>query len=215
VKVGQLLAVLDDRQVASDLEAARAKTRSIEADLNNWKAEAEVLHADYVRAQKMWDAQLITKEQLDHAKYKVESDRWDVRRVEELLTSARATERSLELELEKTHIRAPFDGLVARRYVRVGQKVAIGDRIFWVTATSPLRVKFTLPERFVNTMKKGQELTVTTPGAPELAQKAKVIEVSPIVDPASATIEVLAELMNPAKELRPGMTVNLRIDNPQ
>src|SRR5512142_1478535 len=41
VKAGQVLAALDDRQIASDLEAARAKTRSTEADLKNWKAEAE------------------------------------------------------------------------------------------------------------------------------------------------------------------------------
>jgi len=213
VKAGQVLALLDDRQISSDLDAARAKTRSTEADLKNWRAEAEVLHSDYVRAQKMWDAQLITKEQLDHAKYKAESDQWDIKRVEELLVGSRATERSLELELEKTRIRAPFDGLVARRYVRAGQKVAVGDRIFWVTATSPLRVKFTLPERFIATMKKGQELSLMSTGAPELKQKAKVIEISPVVDPSSGTIEVLAEVVNPGKELKPGMSVNVRIDS--
>ncbi len=212
-KAGQVLAMLDDRQIASDLDAARARTRSTEADLKNWRAEAEVLHADYMRAQKMWDAQLITKEQLDHAKYKAESDQWDIKRVEELLASSRATERSLELEMEKTRIRAPFDGLVARRYIRAGQKVAIGDRMFWVTATAPLRVKFTLPEKYIATMKKGQELSVMAAGSPELKQKAKVIEVSPVVDPSSGTIEVLAEMVNPAKDLKPGMTVNVRIDS--
>ena len=71
-----------------------------------------------------------------------------------MLTNAQAAERSLELEKEKTRITAPFDGIVARRYVRVGQKVAISDRLFWVTAVAPLEVKFTLPERFLG---KGKE----------------------------------------------------------
>ncbi len=102
VHAGDLLAQMDDRQLTADLEAARAKTRSIEADLRNWEAETKVTQADYERAQKMWDAQILTKEQLEHAKFKAESDTWDVRRVRELLTNAIQSERSLELELEKT-----------------------------------------------------------------------------------------------------------------
>jgi len=212
VKKNQLLAELDARQISADMEAARAKTRSIEDDLKNWEAEAKVLEADYLRAQKMWDAQLITKEQLDHARYKAESDQWDVKRVQELLANARLTERSLELEVEKTRIRAPFDGIVARRYVRDGQKVAVGDRLFWVTAEGPLRVKFTLPERYLGKVKKGEELWLTTPDVEGEKHKARIIELSPVVDPSSGTIEVLAEVVGPAQELRPGMTANVRFE---
>lgn len=214
VKAGEVLGMLDDRQASSDLEAARAKTRSTDADLSNWKAEAEVLQSDYVRAQKMWDAGLITKEQLDHAKYKVDSDRFDVKRVQEMLLSAQATERSLELELEKTRIRAPFSGLVARRYVRVGQKVALGDRLFWVTAEGPLRARFTLPAQFMGRVAKGQELPLSAPDMPGEKHSARIIAVSPVVDPASGTIEILTEVLGKPGDLRPGMTVNLRIGNP-
>src|SRR5208283_5697360 len=69
VHASDLLAQMDDRQLAADLEAARAKTRSIEADLRNREAEAKVMQSDYERAQKMWDAQILTKEQLEHAKF--------------------------------------------------------------------------------------------------------------------------------------------------
>ena len=157
VKAGQVLALLDDRQIAADLEAAKAKTRAQEADLKNWEAELKVLEVDAERAQKMWDAQLITKEQLDHAKYKLISDEWNVKNMRELLAHAQASQRSLELEYEKTRIRAPFDGLVARRYIRPGQRVAIGDRIFWVTAVAPLRVKFTLPSGFWAALELGRD----------------------------------------------------------
>src|SRR6266542_4326403 len=155
VKKGQLLAKMDDRQVSADLEAARAKTRSTENDLKNWQAEAKVLESDYARAQKMWEAQIIPKEQLEHARYKAESDQWDVKRVSELLTNAKATEQSLELETEKTRIAAPFDGVVARRYVRAGQSVVKNDRLFWVTAVAPLRIRVTLPEKFLGKIHPG------------------------------------------------------------
>ena len=211
VKEGQILAQLDDLQVTADLEAARAKTRSTEADLHNWESEAKVLQADYERAKKMWEAQLITKEQLEHAQFKAESDVWDVKRVEEMLVNAQRTERSLELEMEKTRIRAPFSGIVARRYVRAGQQVNKGDRMFWVTATSPLRVKFTLTEHLLGRVHKGQFVEVMAVDSTEPPVRARVIEISPVVDPASGTIEVVAELVGPTKDLRPGMTTNIRL----
>ena len=115
VRTGELLAQLDDRQLAADLEAARAKTRSTDADQKNWKAEARVLDADASRAQKMWDAQLITREQWEHAKFKAEADQWDVQRVEQMLINSREAEHSLKLELEKTR-----SGLLSRESLPAG-----------------------------------------------------------------------------------------------
>lgn len=211
VRAGQLLAQLDDRQVTADLDAARARTRSTAADLKNWEAEAKVLEADAERARKMWEAQLITQEQFDHARFKAESDQWDVKRVQEMLVNAQQTERSLELELEKTRIRAPFSGIVARRYVRAGQQVNRGDRMFWITETSPLRVQFTLPERFAGKIERGQTLEVTSVDSGDAKFAARVMEISPVIDPSSGTIEVLAQLLGATRDLRPGMTTSIRI----
>lgn len=215
VTLGEALARFDDRQLFANLEAARAKSRSIAADLKNWESEAEVLKADYVRQQRLWDLGLTSEEQLQHAKYKAESDQWDVKRVEETLNTAHDEERSLELELEKTHIIAPFNGIVARRYVRVGQGVSKGDRLFWITAEAPLRMRFTLPEKFIGHLKQGQQLPLTSPDVPQELHLAKIIAVSPVIDPSSGTIEVLVELTGPRGELRPGMTASVRLQNPQ
>jgi membrane fusion protein, multidrug efflux system len=210
---GDLLAQFDDRQLTADLEAARAKTRSTEADLRNWEAEAKVMEADYERAQKMWDAHIISNEQLEHAKFKAESETWDVRRVRELLADDTQTQRSLELELEKTQIRAPFSGVVARRYVRAGQQVSKGERLFWVTAEGPLNMRFTLPEKFIGRIQKGQVLPMTTPDLPGQKYQVRVVEVSPVVDPASSTIEVAVELEGKAGPLRPGMDASVSLEN--
>ncbi len=212
VHKGDLLAKLDDRQIVADLEAARAKTASTEADLNNWKAEAKVLEADFQRAKKMWEAKLIPEEQFEHARYKAEGDQWDVKRVEQLLLNAQDTQRSLELELEKTQITAPFGGIVARRYIRVGQTVVRGDRLMWVTATGPLRVRFTLPSKFVNQIKVGQQVAVTVADSNSPQEHAaRIVQVSPVVDPASGTIEALAELTGSVADLRPGMQADVHL----
>lgn len=212
VRKGQLLALLDDRQISADLDAAQAKARGMEADLRNWEAENKVFETDLERARKMWDAQLITKEQLEKAQYKLISNEWNVKNIREQMVTAQAEARSLELELEKTRILAPFSGLVARRYVRAGQRVALGERLFWVTATAPLRVRFTLPERFLGQIKKGGSVTVMAAAEPGTQYTARVVEVSPVVDPSSSTIEVAAELVGSTGALRPGMTANIRIE---
>lgn len=212
VKVGDVLAQLDDRQLNADLEAARAKTRSTEADLKNWQAEARVLEADRDRAQKMWEAQLITREQWEHAKFKAEADQWDVQRVQHLMVNYKEVEHSLELELEKTRILAPFSGIVARRYVREGQQVAKGDRLFWVTAEAPLRMRFTLPEKFLGVLQRGQQLPLTVPDFPKEAHSARVVELSPVVDPTSGTFDGLVEVTGPVGRLRPGMSAMVRIE---
>ena len=213
VKAGTILAQMDDRQIMANLEAARAKSRSIEDDLKNWQAEAEVLKADYVRQQHLWELGLTSQEQLQHAQYKAESDQWDIKRVQETLNTSHEEERSLELELEKTKITAPFDGLIARRYVREGQSVNKGDRLFWVTAEVPLLMRFTLPEKYFGHVRAAQEFAVTSPDVPEETHVARVKEISPVVDPASGTFEVLVVLTGERGSLRPGMTANIRIEN--
>ena len=80
VRKGQLLARLDDRQISADLDAAAAKTRSIQANLKNWEAETKVLESDLCRAQKLWEAGVFTKETLEHAQYKVEADKFEISR---------------------------------------------------------------------------------------------------------------------------------------
>ncbi len=216
VHQGQLLAKLDDRQISADVEAAAAKVRSIEANLKNWQAETKVLQADRDRAEKLYAAQVIAKEELEHVQYKEQADEFEVQREAESLNNARAVLKSLELEHEKTSIVAPFDGIVARRYVRVGQKVAPGDRLFWVTAMAPLQVKFTLPERLIGAVKKGQVVSIASADASAaIKHPAKVIDVSPVVDPSSGTIEVLAQIEGAAPDLLPGMLANIRIDLPQ
>jgi membrane fusion protein (multidrug efflux system) len=216
VHQGQLLAKLDDRQISADVEAADAKVRSIAANLKNWQAETRVLQSDRARAEKLYAAQVIAKEELEHVQYKEEADEFEVQRESESLNNAKAMLKSLELERDKTSILAPFNGIVARRYVRVGQKVAAGDRLFWVSAMGPLQVKFTLPERLIGVVKKGQVVSVASADAsPAIKHAAKIIGVSPVVDPSSGTIEVLAQIQGSAPDLLPGMLANIRIDLPR
>ncbi len=172
-----------------------------------------MLKADYGRQQNLWKLGLTSQEQLEHAKYKAESDQWDVERVQESLNTSHQEERSLELELEKTRIIAPFDGLIARRYAREGQSVAKGDRLFWVTAEAPLLMRFTLPEKYFGRVRASQQFEIISPDVPAEKHAARVKQISPVIDPSSGTFEVLVELTGDRGGLRPGMTASLKVEN--
>jgi len=134
-------------------------------------------------------------------------------RVKETLNTAKEEEHSLEIEMEKTKLTAPFNGLIARRYVREGQNVTKGERLFWVTAEAPLLMRFTLPEKYFGKMRTGQPVEVTGADAPAEKHVAKVKQVSPVVDPSSGTFEVLVELTGDRGSLRPGMTALAHLEN--
>ena len=215
VRRGQVLAELDSRELQSNRDMAADRVRAIEADGKNWAAQLDMDKADLSRSEAMWKADLITKEQVEHARAKVVSSKFEVEREVNNAQTARDSLKAIELELEKTKIVAPFDGVVARRYIRLGQKVAVNDRMFWVTETSPMNVRFTLPQEFVGKIKSGDSVQLFEPTAPEEKHTAKVTLLSPVVDPASGTIEVEARVAEPAGNLRPGMTVTIAVKRAQ
>lgn len=214
VRKGDLLALLDDREPLAQRDAAEAKLKTCEADLNDWEAEAHVAETDYDRAQRMREAGINTQQDLEHAKYKLEGSKFEIEKAQREIDNARNNLRFYELELQKTRIEAPFDGVVARRYVRVGQTAAAGDRMFWVSAVAPLLVKFTLPERYIGQIKTGCVVYLSSPSLPDRKFLAKVIQMSPLVDPASDSIDVVAKLEGKPDGLRPGMAANIRLTDP-
>ena len=208
VHKGQLLATIDDRQLTAERDAAAAKVKAIAADGKNWEAAQKMAELDLQRDEEMFKADLLTQKQLDHSRTKLVGTKFEVEREKENLANAESALRALELELEKTKIVAPFAGLVARRYIRTGQHVAANDKLFWVTATKPLVLRFNVPELYAQKVKPGQELTVTT-SASSTRYRAAITMVSPVIDPGSGTFDVQAKLLAPTDGLVPGMTATV------
>jgi membrane fusion protein (multidrug efflux system) len=208
VHKGQLLAMIDDRQLTAERDAAAAKVKAIAADGKNWEAAQKMAELDLGRDEEMYKANLLTQKQLEHSRTKLVGTKYEVEREKENLANAEAALRGLELELEKTKITAPFAGLVARRYIRAGQHVAANDKLFWVTATEPLVLRFNVPEMYAQKVKPGQELTVTISSS-NTRYRAAVTMVSPVIDPGSGTFDVQARLLAPTNGLIPGMTATV------
>jgi membrane fusion protein (multidrug efflux system) len=183
VRKGQMLAQLvrDDAQIA----VQKAELR------------AESAQAAYARGQNSMQSELLSREAFD-----------------KLATEHQIAQQELaeaRLRLEKTTIRAPFDGVVASRSVTLGQHVRPGDALFVVTDRDPLVARIFVPEKDLAELAEGKDVRLALESRPELALVGKIRQISPVVDVATGTVKVTVEAVAPPREVRPGSFVSVSI----
>lgn len=214
VRKGQVLARLDSRELEASRAAEAAKVESLKAQVREWEAEQEVNSADLRRADLMRANSIMDQEDWEHVKYKLQETIAEVARYKADESAAEFQLHALDVQLEQSRIAAPFAGVVGRRSVRLAQEVKKGDALFWLTAERPLHILFTIPESALQSIHTGTRLDLTTAVYPDLRQKATVRRVSPVVDPASDSLEVIGDLDRPSPLLKPGMSMQVHLDQP-
>ncbi len=208
---GQLLAGLDDRSSRAAVESQAAKLASLQAQVLEWKAEEKMDAADLRRSDQMRAERIVSQEVWEHVKYKLDEVTAEVARYQADERAAQADLQAAKLQLEQCRIVAPFAGVVGRQSVRLAQEVKTGDVLFWVTAQAPLRVLFTIPESAIAAYSLGAPLDLTTAEYPGLHQAGHVLRVSPVVDPASDSVQVIGAVTNPSPLLKPGMSMQVAV----
>ncbi len=211
VRRGQLLASLDDRALHAAVDSQKAKVASLQAQVGEWESEQKTEEADLRRAKIMRDEKIRSEEDWEHVKYKLDETMDEVTRYRADEAAAEADLRSANLQLEQSRIVAPFDGVVGRSSIRLAQEVKKGDVLFWITAEAPLQVLFTVPETAMAAFPDGAPLELTTAAYPGLRQPARILRVSPVVDPASGSVQVIAAVVHPSPLLKPGMSMQVRL----
>ena len=211
VQAGQTLALLDDRLLRSAADAQKARIAAAHSAVNEMEAEESSARAGLRRADEMRTYKIISEEEWERAKYRLDQAIAAVARYNSEEAAAEAESSTANLLLEQSRIVAPFDGVVGRSSVRLAQEVKTGDVLFWITAVAPLRVLFTVPESVMAAFSVGAALDLTTADYPGLHQAGRVVRVSPVVDPASGSVQVIGAVANPSPLLKPGMSMQVRL----
>jgi membrane fusion protein (multidrug efflux system) len=150
------------------------------------------------RIQTLFNSQAASQAQLDAASTRL-------RTAEAKLAAAEAKLGLAQLALRNASVAAPFDGLVARRFVSAGDHVAEGEKLFDLVALDPIEVEFHLAERDSARVAVGHTVEVRVTPYPEEVFHATVHVVSPRIDPATRTLRVKALVENAERKLRPGL----------
>ena len=211
VRRGEVLALLDDRALQAARAEKAARIDSLRAQVQTWEAEQRSNEADLRRADAMRAEKILDDEDWEHVQYKLTETRSQVARYKADGLAAEAELHAADVELGQSRITAPFDGVVGRRSVHDAQAVKKGEALFWITAQAPLRILFTVPESAMAAFPRGAKLELTTTDYPHLKQPATVFRVSPVVDPASGSIEVIGSLDKASPLLKPGMSMQVKL----
>jgi RND family efflux transporter MFP subunit len=195
VAAGDVLAVLDDREVRARAEQARAALAAATAQAN----QAE---ADLRRAQTLFQKQATTRQDLDAMEARARATRAQVAQARDALAEA-------DVLLGETTVRAPFAGIVAQRLADPGDMAAPGHPLVIIHDPAALRLEAHVAERCAGSLSVGSAAVVHL-DTPARDLTVRLDEVAPMADPVSRT--VLAKAALPAApDLRPGIFGVLRI----
>ena len=127
------------------------------------------------------------------------------------LTQAEAAVAAARMQLEKTEVRAPFDGILTGIKVSVGESVSVGQELFTLVDIREIRVAAIVLESEIGKMKPGQGVDLRLNAYPGKTFKGRVLAVSPMVNPEEKTCAVHISVSNPSEELKPGMHAEVEI----
>ncbi|MDP2424379.1 MAG: efflux RND transporter periplasmic adaptor subunit [Bacteroidales bacterium] len=126
------------------------------------------------------------------------------------LNTNRAEIRSLEALIAKTRVVAPFDGVIGLRHVSEGSYITPNIRIASLTRMQPVKIEFTIPERYATEVGAGNRITFNT-GDRNQVYEAKVYAVEPVIDQTTRTLKLRALFPNSRMEVMPGSFANIEL----
>ena len=215
VNKGDILGQLDDRTLQIQLIKAHDDQLVAQNNVKYKEAELRAKSAALDRQQQLRTLGLSSQADLEAADFEAKAAGYDLHGWEAMVESSQAEIHRLEIELDQTRLRAPFSGAVVTRYIREGQQVVKGDKCFRVSQLAPLQVQFQVPESAGPHPVSGAGINILLAGDSKRILRARVVKVSPIVDPASDSYNVTAELVGKdLSDLRPGMAVRVSWPSP-
>jgi len=151
----------------------------------------------YKRQEIMHKEKLLSDEEFDQLKYAK-----DV---------AKYTWQEAKLRLDYMSIKSPISGWIGERTAKIGARVQPSNKLFSIVNKSDVIAVVYVPEKNINELKIGQSASINSENLNNQEFKARIIRISPVVDPASGTFKVTVSVTNRDQILRPGMFVNVHL----
>jgi len=183
VKKGDLLLQIDESKQAATVAEAEADHKLAQETIHR----ADMLLADGTISQQEHDQ--------THANFT---------RMEASLALAKK-------RLTEYTLTAPFDGILGRRFVSVGQYVNPQTTLVSIYDLDRMKLNFSVPERYSAKIQPGQTLRLKVAAYSEETFAGEIYLIEPRVDPGTRTVQVRAYVPNSDLRLKPGMFANVEI----
>ncbi|MFN3754157.1 efflux RND transporter periplasmic adaptor subunit [Flavobacterium sp.] len=182
VSKGQVLFKVNDIELRAQL--AQAKTR-------------ESLSSENERRAKL----LLQKEAISQEEYDIASA--DFR-------TAKAQTQLIQAQIGKTSVRAPFSGKIGLRSISPGTYVTPATLIAKLVNTNPLKITFSIPEKYSTEIDKNSQISFTVPNITDKFT-AKIYALEPAIEATTRTLQIRALTDNSSGKLLPGTFANIEL----
>lgn len=187
VQAGQLLVKLRTDSVESALTKAKI---ALQNDLKNYQRFKALLPSHYV-----------SQSDIDTLRATIAKDKADV--------------AQQQASLNQLIIKAPFTGYLGIRQIEVGQYLPAGQAIVNLESLDTVYVDFDVSERFIDKVKVGDQITVSSGSYTNKQFTGKILALSHAIDAKNRSLKVRAQVENPNQLLLTGMSVNVIVGNRQ
>lgn len=188
---GQPLLSLETDYLRLNLQAAEAQTAQARAALD----EAQ---RDLARKQ-----ELIAKASIPQVTFDRSRATYEQARAAHAGAAAQAS--LLRQQIADSTLRSPITGIVAEKRADVGQKLGDGNVAFVVLQISPIKLRFSVPERYLGQVRIGQTVAAKVDPYPGETFTGTIKAVGGVINPQTRTMFAEAEFLNRDGRLRPGL----------
>ncbi len=224
-----------DRERLRELKAGtrREDLAVAKANLAKSKATASMARKQHTRSLSLQKRQIVSDEEFDQAYERLEEGQAEVAVRQAVYDRALAGARKEEVaaaearaaasraaaalardRLERTTIRAPFDGVITVKHTEVGAWMAVGDELFDLEKNQKVRIRVDIPEAFYNSIPLGSEVSMTFDSVPNATFVGKVTKKIPRARGRSRAFPVKVELDNLDGQLATGMLARVSLKTP-
>lgn len=197
VSAGTVLATIDVGGAAENQLSARAGVRTAELAYQTARRNEE-------RAAELAKAGAIAERDLEQARTGAAAARAQ-------LDQARAQLALASRQVGNTQVRAPFSGIVATRTASIGDVVAPGAPLFTVVDPSSMKLEASIPAEQLSLARVGAPVSFSVNGYPGQTFTGKVTRVSPVADPTTRQVQLIATIPNAGGNLVGGLFAQGRV----
>ncbi|HEX3581769.1 MAG TPA: efflux RND transporter periplasmic adaptor subunit, partial [Thermoanaerobaculia bacterium] len=153
---------------------------------------------------------LIAKDSIPRATYDRSQSAYD--QAVAMRQSANAQAALLRQQIDDATLRSPIDGVVAEKRADVGERLGDNSVAVVVVQTSPLKLRFKVPERYLASAHAGDSVKATVDPYPNQVFAGKVTTVGGVVDSATRSFLVETEFSNGDGKLKPGLFARVEMN---
>lgn len=200
---GQVLALLHSDIERAAVAVAKSRVEAV-ADERAARASLDFARQKLDRARDQLARDFISQQAVDQVRTEYELARQKAAQAVEQKRTARRDLSLARAQLAQRVIRSPFDGIVAERYLSVGERVE-EKPLFRVAKINPLKVQVVVPAALYGKIRRGATASVQPQLPDAAAANARVTLVDKLIDGPSNTFRVQLELPNPDLALPSGL----------